>query len=292
MGGPALLETGGGCHGPRPPDAGGNGGVAGVRAHVLQRPVRRLLRPASGHAGRVAAGGCRARPGGQRAVHGPPGGVQRHHAARRCGPWPPAGRAAFRRWLVVTVVLAAAFLANQAHEWLTLDFSVSSHPYGSAFYVMTGFHGLHVAGGMLAMLVLVGRAVVAPLRAGRDAGGRDRVLLLAFRRRGLGGAVGHPLPARMSPVRLRGWRWRWRWLGLAGRSTAWRRSAAGGPAGADRRPTRPPPDRPTAPAERSPVGPAPLFEVACTTCHGPEGEGTRPGARRWWAWGRRRPTST
>jgi cytochrome c oxidase subunit III len=67
-------------------------------------------------------------------------------------------RSAFRRWLVVTVALAAAFLANQAHEWLTLDFSISSHPYGSAFYVMTGFHGLHVAGGMLAMAVLVGRA--------------------------------------------------------------------------------------------------------------------------------------
>ena len=67
-------------------------------------------------------------------------------------------RAAFRRWLVVTVVLAAAFLGNQAHEWLTLDFSISSHAYGSAFYVMTGFHGLHVAGGMAAMAMLVARA--------------------------------------------------------------------------------------------------------------------------------------
>jgi cytochrome c oxidase subunit 3 len=67
-------------------------------------------------------------------------------------------RQTFRRWLVVTVVLGAAFLANQAHEWLTLDFSISSHPYGSAFYVMTGFHGLHVAGGMAAMGMLVARA--------------------------------------------------------------------------------------------------------------------------------------
>jgi cytochrome c oxidase subunit 3 len=67
-------------------------------------------------------------------------------------------RKAFRRWLMVTVVLAAAFLGNQAHEWLTLGFSISSHAFGSAFYVMTGFHGLHVAGGVVAMLVLVGRA--------------------------------------------------------------------------------------------------------------------------------------
>ena len=70
-----------------------------------------------------------------------------------------AGRLpAFRGWLIVTLLLGAAFLGNQAHEWLNLEFSVSSHSYGSAFYVMTGFHGLHVFGGMLAMLLLIGRA--------------------------------------------------------------------------------------------------------------------------------------
>lgn len=70
-----------------------------------------------------------------------------------------AGRLpAFRRWLAATLLLAAGFLANQAHEWSTLGFSVSSHAYGSVFYVMTGFHGLHVLGGMLAMVVLLGRA--------------------------------------------------------------------------------------------------------------------------------------
>jgi len=65
---------------------------------------------------------------------------------------------AFRAWLVVTLVLAGAFVANQAHEWSTLGFSVSSHPYGSAFYVMTGFHGMHVLAGMLAMVLLLVRA--------------------------------------------------------------------------------------------------------------------------------------
>jgi cytochrome c oxidase subunit 3 len=70
-----------------------------------------------------------------------------------------AGRlVAFRCWLAATLALAAAFLANQAHEWATLGFSVSSHAYGSAFYVMTGFHGLHVFAGMLAMVLLLGRA--------------------------------------------------------------------------------------------------------------------------------------
>jgi cytochrome c oxidase subunit III len=70
-----------------------------------------------------------------------------------------AGRLpAFRGWLAVTLVLGAAFIANQAHEWSALEFHVDTHSYGSAFYVMTGFHGIHVIGGMLAMVLLLGRA--------------------------------------------------------------------------------------------------------------------------------------
>ena len=65
---------------------------------------------------------------------------------------------AFRGWLVVTLVLAAAFIGNQAHEWSSLEFHADTHSYGSAFYVMTGFHGIHVIGGMLAMVLLLGRA--------------------------------------------------------------------------------------------------------------------------------------
>ena len=70
-----------------------------------------------------------------------------------------AGRLpAFRGWILVTLALAAAFVGNQIHEWSSLEFSVDSHAYGSSFYVMTGFHGMHVVGGMLAMVVLLGRA--------------------------------------------------------------------------------------------------------------------------------------
>ena len=67
-------------------------------------------------------------------------------------------RSRFRWWVAATVALALVFLANQAHEWSTLDFSPDSHAYGSAFYLMTGFHGLHVLGGVLGMIVLMGRA--------------------------------------------------------------------------------------------------------------------------------------
>ncbi len=67
-------------------------------------------------------------------------------------------RAQFRLWTIATVLLAMLFLLNQAREWSEATFSASSHAFGSAFFVMTGFHGLHVLGGVVAMLFLVGRA--------------------------------------------------------------------------------------------------------------------------------------
>jgi cytochrome c oxidase subunit III len=67
-------------------------------------------------------------------------------------------RRRFRGWIAVTLVLAAVFLANQGREYAAATFTMASHGYGSAFYLTTGFHGLHVLGGMLAMVVLFGRA--------------------------------------------------------------------------------------------------------------------------------------
>ena len=55
------------------------------------------------------------------------------------------------RWLGVTVMLGLVFLGNQAWEYAEAPFSISSHAYGTVFYVMTGFHGLHVIGGLLFM---------------------------------------------------------------------------------------------------------------------------------------------
>ena len=59
------------------------------------------------------------------------------------------------RWVVLTAVLGTAFVANQALEWAELGFTVSSHAYGTLFYVLTGFHGLHVVGGIVLMLVVL-----------------------------------------------------------------------------------------------------------------------------------------
>ncbi|CAN5200836.1 heme-copper oxidase subunit III [soil metagenome] len=60
------------------------------------------------------------------------------------------------RWLLVTMVLGVVFLTNQALEYAEAEFFVSSHAYGSIFYLMTGFHGLHVIGGVLFMGVVMG----------------------------------------------------------------------------------------------------------------------------------------
>ncbi len=62
------------------------------------------------------------------------------------------------RWLTVTLVLGTLFLAGQAYDYATLGFGFTSGVYGAAFFTMTGFHGAHVLGGVIAMSVMLGRA--------------------------------------------------------------------------------------------------------------------------------------
>ncbi len=55
------------------------------------------------------------------------------------------------RWLGVTALMGAVFLANLALEYAEASFQIDDHAYGSIFYLMTGFHGLHVVGGLVFM---------------------------------------------------------------------------------------------------------------------------------------------
>ncbi|MEP6624891.1 MAG: heme-copper oxidase subunit III [Acidimicrobiia bacterium] len=64
-------------------------------------------------------------------------------------------RQLMQRWLIVTVSLGALFLANQAREFFVLDFSVSSSGFGSMYYLMTGFHALHVLAGLVLIVVAI-----------------------------------------------------------------------------------------------------------------------------------------
>ncbi len=58
-------------------------------------------------------------------------------------------------WLWITVVLGLGFLVGQLAAWRLLErsgFYVSTSPSSSFFYVLTGMHGLHLLGGILALL--------------------------------------------------------------------------------------------------------------------------------------------
>jgi cytochrome c oxidase subunit 3 len=72
-------------------------------------------------------------------------------------------------WLTITAMLGLVFLSNQALEYADADFRISSHAYGSVFYLMTGFHFLHVLGGLLFMgavaFAIGGRSSRAPAAA-------------------------------------------------------------------------------------------------------------------------------
>ncbi len=62
-------------------------------------------------------------------------------------------RARVRFWLIVTLTLGALFFANVVREFLVNDFSISSNAYGSIYYLMIGFHGLHVFAGLVLLTI-------------------------------------------------------------------------------------------------------------------------------------------
>jgi cytochrome c oxidase subunit 3 len=70
------------------------------------------------------------------------------------------------RWTLVTIALAVVFLAIQVYDYLHLGFGVDSHAYGTIYFAMTGFHGLHVIAGVVLLLVLIGRAAEGAYRSG------------------------------------------------------------------------------------------------------------------------------
>lgn len=60
--------------------------------------------------------------------------------------------------VVLSVLLSAAFLVLQAYEYMHTEFALADNVYSSAFYTITGLHGIHVAIAVLMGLVMVVRA--------------------------------------------------------------------------------------------------------------------------------------
>ena len=69
----------------------------------------------------------------------------------------------FRKFMLLTILGGTAFLACQAYEWTHLihqGVTISANKFGSpvfgdTFYIMTGFHGMHVFGGVVYLTVML-----------------------------------------------------------------------------------------------------------------------------------------
>jgi cytochrome c oxidase subunit III len=70
----------------------------------------------------------------------------------------------FVRGLTITIILGVIFLGGQAYEYVDFitgkdAFSIGSSIHGSAFYMLTGFHGLHVMIGAIFLTVCLIRGI-------------------------------------------------------------------------------------------------------------------------------------
>ncbi len=65
--------------------------------------------------------------------------------------------------LALTVALGATFVGFQAHEYVEayqhMGLTLGAGVYGATFFMLTGFHGLHVSIGTLMLLVILGRCL-------------------------------------------------------------------------------------------------------------------------------------
>jgi cytochrome c oxidase subunit 3 len=69
-----------------------------------------------------------------------------------------------REWYVLTYLMGSFFIGGQAFEYAALfkdNLTIASNVYGSVFFLATGFHGLHVTGGLIAFVLLMGRTFLA-----------------------------------------------------------------------------------------------------------------------------------
>ncbi len=96
--------------------------------------------------------------------------------AQAAGVWPPpptelnlfaAERGdvfGLRRWYALTFAMGLFFVLGQAYEYhhlMSHGTTIPSSAYGSVFYLATGFHGLHVIGGLIAFIFLLARTTMS-----------------------------------------------------------------------------------------------------------------------------------
>jgi cytochrome c oxidase subunit 3 len=68
-----------------------------------------------------------------------------------------------RRWFAITFIMGLTFVLGQVVEYGTLvqdGIKINADGYGSVYYLTTGFHALHVTGGLLAFVVYLIRTTM------------------------------------------------------------------------------------------------------------------------------------
>ncbi len=63
-----------------------------------------------------------------------------------------------QKWYKITAFMGAIFLLGQIVEYLTLGYGLTTNIFSNCFYLMTGFHGLHVFVGLLLILGVLWRS--------------------------------------------------------------------------------------------------------------------------------------
>ena len=63
-----------------------------------------------------------------------------------------------QKWFGISALLGIVFLCGQVFEYSNLEFGLTDNIFASTFYVLTGFHGLHVLVGVLTILAVLWRS--------------------------------------------------------------------------------------------------------------------------------------
>ncbi len=88
---------------------------------------------------------------------------------------------AYSNYLLLTILIGIGFLASQFIAWRQLaaqGIYLSSHPHSSFFYLLSGAHAVHLAGGLLALIFLwLGsrRTIAEPIRVVKRQASADAV---------------------------------------------------------------------------------------------------------------------
>ena len=101
--------------------------------------------------------------------------------------------------LILTAILGMIFISGQAWEYTHAPFSLKTGTFGSTFFTLTGFHGLHVIVGIILIVDLLLPLAARQFQPRAPLRGRSGHDVLALR----GCGLGHPLRRALSPLILR-----------------------------------------------------------------------------------------